>query len=100
MVTVVDDDDLKDWGLYSEESLLDKYRQAQDILKEATPREPEFLDNEYFAKKERRNLGIEAPLLGQNTASNHWVVHGNHTETGMPLFASDPHLGNMIPSAW
>ena len=33
-------------------------------------------------------------------ASNHWVVHGDHTETGMPLLASDPHLGNMVPSIW
>ena len=33
-------------------------------------------------------------------SSNNWVVHGDHTVTGMPLFASDPHLGNTIPSAW
>ena len=33
-------------------------------------------------------------------SSNNWVVHGDHTSTGMPLFASDPHLGNSIPSAW
>ena len=41
MVTVVDDDDLKQWNLYSEESLLEKYRQSQDILKEASPGLPE-----------------------------------------------------------
>ena len=64
MVTVVEDDDLKDWGLYSEESLLDKYRQAQDILKEASSREPEYFDNNYYAKKESINLVIDAPLLG------------------------------------
>ena len=33
-------------------------------------------------------------------SSNNWVVHGDHTETGMPLFAADPHLGNAIPSNW
>ena len=32
-------------------------------------------------------------------SSNNWVVHGDHTETGMPLFASDPHLANSLPSA-
>lgn len=32
--------------------------------------------------------------------SDNWVVHGDHTETGMPLFASDPHLDCSIPSAW
>lgn len=33
-------------------------------------------------------------------SSNNWVIHGDHTETGMPLFASDPHLSNSIPSSW
>ena len=33
-------------------------------------------------------------------SSNHFVVHGDYTETGMPLFASDPHLKNAIPSSW
>ena len=33
-------------------------------------------------------------------SSNNWVVHGDHTETGMPLLASDPHLGNTLPSSW
>ena len=33
-------------------------------------------------------------------SSNNWVVHGDHTETGMPLFAGDPHLGNTLPSSW
>ena len=33
-------------------------------------------------------------------ASNAWVVHGNHTASGKPLLASDPHLTNSIPSIW
>lgn len=32
--------------------------------------------------------------------SNCWVVHGNHTTTGKPLLANDPHLETMIPSMW
>ena len=28
------------------------------------------------------------------------MVHGNHTVSGKPLLASDPHLDNSIPSAW
>ncbi|EAR95945.2 peptidase S45 penicillin amidase (macronuclear) [Tetrahymena thermophila SB210] len=31
--------------------------------------------------------------------SNAWVVHGNHTKSGKPILASDPHLTNNIPSA-
>jgi len=45
-------------------------------------------------------LGADRSLLGEQAASNNFVVHGDHTVTGMPLFASDPHLANMIPSAW
>ena len=33
-------------------------------------------------------------------ASDNWVIHGDHTETGMPLFANDPQLANTLPSAW
>ena len=32
--------------------------------------------------------------------SNCWVIHGNHTQSGKPLLASDPHLSNSIPSIW
>jgi len=35
-----------------------------------------------------------------NMASNNWVIHGKHTETGKPLLAADPHLGTGIPSVW
>ena len=33
-------------------------------------------------------------------SSNNWVVHGDHTVTGMPILASDPHLQNNLPSSW
>lgn len=32
--------------------------------------------------------------------SNHWAVSGEHTETGSPIFAYDPHLRLMAPSLW
>jgi len=35
-------------------------------------------------------------LLG----SNHWVVSGEHTESGSPVFAYDPHLTLMVPPVW
>ncbi len=34
------------------------------------------------------------------TGSNSWVVSGEHTATGMPLMANDPHLGIQMPSIW
>lgn len=32
--------------------------------------------------------------------SNNWVVSGEHTSTGQPLLANDPHLGIQMPSIW
>ena len=33
-------------------------------------------------------------------ASNNWVIHGNHTKSGWPLVANDPHLAMGMPAAW
>ncbi|MUL41182.1 penicillin acylase family protein [Streptomonospora sp. PA3] len=41
-------------------------------------------------------LGPESPGLG----SNSWVVSGEHTRSGLPLLANDPHLGAQMPSVW
>ncbi len=37
---------------------------------------------------------------GDGIGSNNWVVSGDHTETGLPLLANDPHLGIQMPSIW
>lgn len=37
---------------------------------------------------------------GEGIGSNSWVVSGEHTETGKPLLANDPHLGAALPSVW
>jgi penicillin amidase len=37
---------------------------------------------------------------GTDIGSNSWVVAGEHTETGLPLLANDPHLGPAMPSIW
>lgn len=37
---------------------------------------------------------------GEGIGSNSWVVSGEHTETGAPLLANDPHLGAALPSVW
>ena len=33
-------------------------------------------------------------------ASNNWVISGEKSVTGMPIFASDPHLGHGAPGIW
>ena len=43
------------------------------------------------------------PLLAGTTeglGSNSWVVAGEHTATGAPLLANDPHLAPASPSTW
>jgi penicillin amidase len=37
---------------------------------------------------------------GDGVGSNNWVVAGEHTETGMPLLANDPHLSIQMPAIW
>lgn len=37
---------------------------------------------------------------GEGVGSNSWVVSGEHTESGMPLLANDPHLGVSQPGIW
>ncbi len=49
------------------------------------------------------NFSPDAGLIfgsGDGIGSNNWVVDGDHTETGMPLLANDPHLGMQMPSIW
>jgi penicillin amidase len=37
---------------------------------------------------------------GEGIGSNSWVVAGEHTESGAPLLANDPHLGISAPGIW
>lgn len=37
---------------------------------------------------------------GDGVGSNSWVVGGEHTESGAPLLANDPHLAPSMPSIW
>jgi penicillin amidase len=37
---------------------------------------------------------------GDGLGSNAWVVDGEHSATGEPLLANDPHLGVTIPGIW
>jgi len=37
---------------------------------------------------------------GSGLGSNSWVVDGEHSATGSPLLANDPHLGTSLPGIW
>ncbi|MGO0577916.1 penicillin acylase family protein [Ornithinimicrobium panacihumi] len=47
-------------------------------------------------------LGQVPEMVGQGEGigSNSWVVSGEHTVSGKPLLANDPHLGVTQPSVW
>jgi penicillin G amidase len=45
----------------------------------------------------------EVPALlgnGDGIGSNGWVVGGEHTVSGAPILANDPHLGVSLPGVW
>jgi penicillin amidase len=39
-------------------------------------------------------------VIGPNYASNNWVVDGNHSASGKPILANDPHLAFGAPGFW
>ena len=45
-------------------------------------------------------LDLAMGPAGEGMGSNSWAVSGQHTATGMPLLANDPHLGIQMPSIW
>lgn len=50
----------------------------------------------------REALDAVPALLGEGDGigSNAWVVGGEHTDTGEPILANDPHLGVSLPGVW
>ncbi|WP_183093554.1 penicillin acylase family protein [Nocardioides stalactiti] len=50
-----------------------------------------------------RDLVDGMPALlgkGDGIGSNAWAVSGEHTATGAPILANDPHLGISLPGVW
>ncbi|UGY91897.1 penicillin acylase family protein [Streptomyces gobiensis] len=50
-----------------------------------------------------RTLDKIPALLGRNGSgigSNSWVISGEHTTSGKPMLANDPHLAPRLPSVW
>ncbi|HEV7843991.1 MAG TPA: penicillin acylase family protein [Pyrinomonadaceae bacterium] len=48
----------------------------------------------------RRSLQRVGLYAEYGAASNNWVVSGQHTASGKPLLANDPHLPPSAPSIW
>ena len=50
--------------------------------------------------KVKEELDIDSLVGGHATQSNNWVISGEHTESGLPLLSTDPHLSAIIPAFW
>ncbi|MBJ6645560.1 penicillin acylase family protein [Streptomyces sp. BSE7-9] len=46
------------------------------------------------------DLPTAVGVNGDGIGSNSWVVSGEHTVSGQPLLANDPHLSASLPSVW
>ncbi len=46
------------------------------------------------------DLPTAVGVNGNGIGSNSWVVSGDHTISGKPLLANDPHLSASLPSVW
>ncbi len=59
-------------------------------------------DQRQALRSVRRGLAALPELMGRGSGigSNSWVVDGDHSETGAPLLANDPHLGISLPGIW
>ncbi|WP_190394285.1 penicillin acylase family protein [Nocardiopsis quinghaiensis] len=76
-----------------------------DLREADERRSPELPDGAVPALTDVAETAASLPrMLGPGTSpdlgSNSWVVGGEHTESGMPLLANDPHLGAAMPSTW
>ncbi|MBU9719983.1 MULTISPECIES: penicillin acylase family protein [Bacillaceae] len=91
-------------------SELDNYRIAKTLGEDAHHFFPEFhIDENFptiytygeespFSFDKLENLAAFAP--NEFNGSNNWAISGEHTLSGYPLVADDPHLGHAIPSVW
>jgi penicillin G amidase len=71
------------------------------------PKRPAYTAGQLGALRDvHRALRSVPALMGTGTAgadglgSNSWVVDGEHSATGKPLLANDPHLGVSLPGIW
>ncbi len=78
----------------------------QDATTSGLPRRaPAYVaDDRAVASLERLRDGLAAlPEMmgrGEGIGSNSWVVDGDHSSTGQPLLANDPHLSTSVPGIW
>ena len=82
-------------GDFSGQAQFTSARQARDDLYS-------FINDLDLASVTQKTKAIDGLLnaFGGGIGSNSWVISGQHTTTGLPILANDPHLGIQMPSIW
>lgn len=57
-------------------------------------------DAKNYAAEQLDELKQSLDDLTKIDGSNSWVISGEHTKSGKPIHANDPHLANGIPTFW
>jgi penicillin G amidase len=58
------------------------------------------VDTTHLARSAEQLAASTEQYLIEGAGSNNWVVNGDHTVSGKPLLANDPHLGLTAPPVW
>ena len=67
------------------------------------PSRPPLIIGAQSSLREAKAASSDLDVLlgaGDGLGSNAWAVSGEHTATGEPMLANDPHLGASLPSTW
>ena len=90
--TIISDEELKEMGFYQ------KYKPCESC---GTKRKPKLA---WYSDSMPAETDLEKLVHELNNniqgISNNWVVSGDHTKSGKPLLANDPHQSNVVPSLW
>lgn len=84
----------------------DVFEQDATMAGTRNPRRPPWTADRPEAVRALADVGAGLDRMpawlgrGDGLGSNSWVVDGEHSSTGEPLLANDPHLGVSMPGVW
>ncbi|CAB4723092.1 MAG: penicillin acylase family protein [Actinobacteria bacterium] len=79
------------------------FEQGATVGGTRNPTRPPFTADQVEALRSLRGALDALPAWlgrGDGIGSNSWVVDGEHSATGEPILANDPHLGIGLPGVW
>ena len=101
---ILNDDELTQSNIFVKNNKTKKTQnQNKSAAKKGDPKFKIAHDDKNTSKDKYLSEGLKNimdSLYEVGRGSNSWVIHGDHTKTGKPILANDPHLDNAIPSIW